>query len=214
MTIQLENVTKKFDKHVIFEDFSVNFNAGNIYALKGPSGSGKSTILNMIAKFDVEYSGNIKYNDNNIRQVKKKNYYKKDMGYLFQNYALLEEDTVYKNLKLGFTKKENKNNTRQIMIKALKAVNLDETYLYRHVYELSGGEQQRIAIARLYIKKPKIILIDEPTAALDDITSVDILNNVLTKMLSDNTVMIVASHDQIVFEWADVIIDVENISKL
>ncbi|NDR60862.1 ATP-binding cassette domain-containing protein, partial [Fructilactobacillus sanfranciscensis] len=141
-------------------------------------------------------------------------YYKNNLGYLFQNYALLDEETVAENLKFGFAAKKMENPAQQkVMLSALAAVKLDKSYLKRKVYELSGGEQQRVAIARLMIKKPKVILVDEPIAALDETTALDILKNVLKTMVDQDTIMLVASHDPLVFEWGDEVIKITDLSK-
>ncbi|WP_156402035.1 ATP-binding cassette domain-containing protein, partial [Fructilactobacillus sanfranciscensis] len=141
-------------------------------------------------------------------------YYKNDLGYLFQNYALPDEETVAENLKFGFAAKKMENPAQQkVMLSALAAVKLDKPYLKRKVYELSGGEQQRVAIARLTIKKPKVILVDEPIAALDETTALDILKNVLKTMVDQDTIMLVASHDPLVFEWGDEVIKITDLSK-
>ena len=102
---------------------------------------------------------------------------------------------------------------QKVMLSALAAVKLDKSYLKRKVYELSGGEQQRVAIARLMIKKPKVILVDEPIAALDETTALDILKNVLKTMVDQDTIMLVASHDPLVFEWGDEVIKIADLSK-
>lgn len=208
MKIIIDNLCKSFFNKNVLKHFSKEFYSGKIYVLRGPSGSGKSTILNLIAKFDENYSGDILIDGVNLKNKSKKTLYRKELGYLFQNYALLEDETVFNNLKLGIQERMTPKNIKDTMISALKQVNLDESYLSKHVYELSGGEQQRVAIARLVLKRPKIILIDEPTAALDEANSIDILNNVLDKMISEETIMIVASHDQFVFDWADEIVDI------
>lgn len=207
MTLVLKNVSKQFGKHQVIDNLSVVFQHGTKYILRGPSGAGKSTILNMIARFDDDYQGNITYDSGNLKTIKKSRFYRDYLGYLFQNYALLEDQTVFDNLALVFRHRIQKRDTEE-MKQALEAVDLSKSYLKKHIYELSGGEQQRVAIARLILKKPRIILIDEPTAALDHDTATDILYQVLDRLINDQTIMIVATHDPLVIQWGDVMIDV------
>ena len=207
MTLVLENVSKQFGKHRVIDNLSVVFQHGTKYILRGRSGAGKSTILNMIARFDDDYQGNITYDSGNLKTIKKSRFYRDYLGYLFQNYALLEDQTVFDNLALVFRHRIQKRDTEE-MKQALEAVDLSKSYLKKHIYELSGGEQQRVAIARLILKKPRIILIDEPTAALDHDTATDILYQVLDRLINDQTIMIVATHDPLVIQWGDVMIDV------
>lgn len=207
MTLVLENVSKQFGKHQVIDNLSVVFQPGMKYILRGRSGAGKSTILNMIARFDDDYQGDITYDSGNLKTIKKSRFYRDYLGYLFQNYALLEDQTVFDNLALVFRHRIQKRDTEE-MKQALEAVDLSKSYLKKHIYELSGGEQQRVAIARLILKKPRIILIDEPTAALDHDTATDILYQVLDRLINDQTIMIVATHDPLVIQWGDVMIDV------
>lgn len=207
MTLVLKNVSKRFGKHQIIDNLSVVFQPGMKYILRGRSGAVKSTILNMIARFDDDYHGIITYDDGNLKTIKKSQYYRDYLGYLFQNYALLEDQTVFDNLALVFRHRIQKQDTQE-MRQALEAVDLSKNYLKKHIYELSGGEQQRVAIARLILKKPRIILIDEPTAALDYDTATAILYQVLDRLINDQTIMIVATHDPLVIQWGDVMIDV------
>ncbi|WP_105956849.1 ATP-binding cassette domain-containing protein [Apilactobacillus quenuiae] len=212
MDLTLNNIYKKYKEKVIFEDLNYKFTSGKIYALKGPSGSGKSTILNIIARFDNKYNGKIMYNNKNIKNIKQSKYFANIMGYLFQNYALLDNDTVSDNLSIAFPLKKKKNHN-DIMVNALEKVNLDKNFLKRKIYELSGGEQQRVAIARMIIKNPNILLIDEPTAALDINNSKDILKNIIYPMKKLNKIIIIATHDPIVFNLSDVIVNIEGISN-
>lgn len=207
MTLVLKNVSKQFGKHQVIDNLSVVFQHGTKYILRGRSGAGKSTILNMIARFDDDYQGNITYDSGNLKTIKKSRFYRDYLGYLFQNYALLEDQTVFDNLALVFRQRIQKRDTEE-MKQALEAVDLSKSYLKKRIYELSGGEQQRVAIARLILKKPRIILIDEPTAALDHDTATDILYQVLDRLINDQTIMIVATHDPLVIQWGDVMIDV------
>jgi len=111
MTLVLENVSKQFGKHQVIDNLSVVFQHGTKYILRGRSGAGKSTILNMIARFDDDYQGNITYDSGNLKTIKKSRFYRDYLGYLFQNYALLEDQTVFDNLALVFRHRIQKRDT-------------------------------------------------------------------------------------------------------
>jgi len=143
MTLVLENVSKQFGKHRVIDNLSVAFQPGTKYILRGRSGAGKSTILNIIARFDDDYQGDITYDSGNLKTIKKSRFYRDYLGYLFQNYALLEDQTVFDNLALVFRHRIQKRDTEE-MKQVLEAVDLSKSYLKKHIYELSGGEQQRV----------------------------------------------------------------------
>ena len=129
------------------------------FALIGPSGSGKTTLLNAIARLEKPNNGKVLLNNQDIWAMKERDYFKNYLGYVFQNYALVEEETVWDNLKMLAGKAE--------VATTLMKVGLDESFLNSKIYELSGGQAQRVSVARLLLKKAKIILADEPTGALD-----------------------------------------------
>lgn len=205
--LRLEGIDKFYGKNKVINNFNYTFEPNIKYALRGKSGAGKSTILNIIAQFEKPSEGSITYNKTDISKIKKNIYYRDILGYLFQNYALIDNDTVFDNMKIACTKRHSKSELLILMTEALQKVNLSKKYLNKSIYELSGGEQQRVSIARMLLKNTHIILVDEPTAALDRSNSLDILNSGLSGLLSSENIMIVASHDPLVFEWADKVID-------
>ncbi|MDF7627202.1 ATP-binding cassette domain-containing protein [Lactobacillaceae bacterium L1_55_11] len=211
--LTLQNITKSFGTHTVLEHLNLDLKPGVRYVLRGKSGSGKSTVLNLIAKFELNYQGEITYQGRNLNEIQTNKFYRDDLGYLFQNYALLEDETVASNLKLALRTKMKKSALTAALSEAIETVGLPKSYLNHHIYELSGGEQQRVAIARMLLKKPKILLVDEPTAALDDETAEDILNNVFNHLVNSETITLVASHDDVVFEWADEVISIGNIEN-
>ncbi|MCD3418580.1 ATP-binding cassette domain-containing protein, partial [Streptococcus equi] len=163
------------------------------------SGSGKTTLLNAIARLEKPDSGQILVNGQDIWSMKEQDYFKDYLGYVFQNYALIEEETVYDNLKM-LAPKSN-------IVEVLHSVGLDSSFLSQCIYELSGGQAQRVAIARLLLKKACIILADEPTGALDKETGDEIIE-LLLSLVSPDTVLIFATHDPNVFSRVDEIIDI------
>lgn len=199
--IELKNIGKTYGKHLIFENLNLTFEAGKSYALIGGSGSGKSTLLNLIARLEKPTTGQIKLEEQNLWQMREKRYFKDYLGYVFQNYALVDDETVTQNLSMVTA-----NKTSQLL--ALEKVGLDKTYLSARIYELSGGQAQRVAIARLLLKQPKVILADEPTGALDSLTGQEIIQ-LLLSLVSTETILIFATHDSAVYEKVDCVIDIQ-----
>lgn len=197
--IEIKQLSKHYGKKTIYDKLSLTFEANRSYALVGPSGSGKTTLLNAIARLEKPDSGQILVNGQDIWSMKEQDYFKDYLGYVFQNYALIEEETVYDNLKM-LAPKSN-------IVEVLHSVGLDSSFLSQCIYELSGGQAQRVAIARLLLKKACIILADEPTGALDKETGDEIIE-LLLSLVSPDTVLIFATHDPNVFSRVDDIIDI------
>ncbi|HDC6377955.1 TPA: ABC transporter ATP-binding protein [Staphylococcus aureus] len=205
--IKLENVFVKKGNKNILDGCSFNFEKGKSYALVGESGAGKSTLLNIIAGFEDVSQGSIYIEDKLLK--KKVDFYRYTLGYLFQNFALLENQTISQNLGLALKFKKNKKDNMNLKKEVLKKVGLDLD-IKRIVSSLSGGEQQRVALARLILKDPKIILADEPTGSLDTKNG-KIVIDLLLKLLDENKTMIVVTHDLELAKRFDVIV---NISEL
>lgn len=205
--IKLENVFVKKGNKNILDECNFNFEKGKLYALVGESGAGKSTLLNIIAGFEDVSQGSIYIEDKLLK--KKVDFYRYTLGYLFQNFALLENQTISQNLDLALKFKKNKKDNMNLKKEVLKKVSLDLD-IKRIVNSLSGGEQQRVALARLILKDPKIILADEPTGSLDTKNG-KIVIDLLLNLLDENKTMIVVTHDLDLAKRFDVIV---NISEL
>ena len=203
MTIDLLNVSKSFGSKKIFTDLNLKFESGKSYALIGGSGSGKSTLLNIIGRLEKIDSGNVLVDKQDIWKIKERTFFKNTVGYVFQNYSLIENKTVYDNLKL-ITK------DKKTITDVLEKVGLSSDYLHQKIYELSGGQAQRVAIARMLMKPRKIILADEPTGALDGKIGKEIIRLLLNEIAEDKYV-IIATHDPAVYNEVDVIIDMKDI---
>ncbi len=203
MTIDLLNVTKSFGSKKIFTDLNLKFESGKSYALIGGSGSGKSTLLNIIGRLEKIDSGNVLVDEQDIWKIKERTFFKNTVGYVFQNYSLIDNKTVYDNLKL-ITK------DKKTITDVLEKVGLSSDYLHQKIYELSGGQAQRVAIARMLMKPRKIILADEPTGALDGEIGKEIIRLLLNETAEDKYV-IIATHDPAVYNEVDVIIDMKDI---
>ena len=201
--IEVKNINKTFGNKDIFKDYSLTINDGDFILITGHSGCGKTTLLNMIGSIEKPTSGDILVDGQSIYDKKYQlKYLREKVGFLFQNFALSDGDTVISNFKLV------KKNSRTDMSyqKALSFVNLNDEVLKQKVYTLSGGEQQRVAIARLLIKKCDIILADEPTASLDRKNACDIFD-LLTELNKKGKTIIVASHDMSFKDYAKTIIE-------
>ena len=203
MTIDLLNVSKSFGSKKIFTDLNLRFESGKSYALIGGSGSGKSTLLNIIGRLEKIDSGNVLVDKQDIWKIKERTFFKNTVGYVFQNYSLIDNKTVYDNLKL-ITK------DKKTITDVLEKVGLSSDYLHQKIYELSGGQAQRVAIARMLMKPRKIILADEPTGALDGKIGKEIIRLLLNERDEDKYV-IIATHDPAVYNEVDVIIDMKDI---
>ncbi|TMR75452.1 ATP-binding cassette domain-containing protein [Streptococcus pseudopneumoniae] len=203
MTIDLLNVSKSFGSKKIFTDLNLIFESGKSYALIGGSGSGKSTLLNIIGRLEKIDSGNVLVDKQDIWKIKERTFFKNTVGYVFQNYSLIDNKTVYDNLSL-ITK------DKKTITDVLEKVGLSSDYLHQKIYELSGGQAQRVAIARMLMKPRKIILADEPTGALDGEIGKEIIRLLFNETAEDKYV-IIATHDPAVYNEVDVIIDMKDI---
>ena len=209
--IKIEHLAKSFGERTVFQDINLQFAAGKVYALIGNSGCGKTTLLNILAKLEPYDKGSISYRGQELKQIKSHHFFKNELGYLFQNFGLLENETVAANLELGmigqkWTKQEKKQREEEV----LEKVGLDYLALNQKIYELSGGEAQRIALAKVILKDPPLILADELTAALDPETSEEIMNLLLSLKKPDR-LMIIATHNPVIWEKADEVIRLNTI---
>ena len=205
--IELQHIWKQFGSRVIFSDLSLNFQSGMVYALIGDSGCGKTTLLNMLAKLETFDKGEIFYKGNSLTSIKNEEFYRNELGYLFQNFGLLESQTIRENLELGMIgkKKNKKQEKERLLLQALQAVRLDYLSLNQKIYELSGGEAQRVALAKIILKNPPLILADEPTASLDPKNSKEIME-ILLELRNANRTIIIATHNPSIWKMADQVI--------
>jgi ABC-type lipoprotein export system ATPase subunit len=196
------NINKKIS---VLKKIDYSFKKGKIYSLMGPSGSGKSTLLNILSMIDKPTKGNLLIDDNKINFTETVNNDKirsKKIGIIYQQNNLLPDFTALENvyfasLALGIDKKNSVEKAKKI----IKKMNLS---LREHHYpsELSGGEMQRIAIARALINEPEIILADEPTGSLDLSTAKEVFK-VLFNLKNKNRLIIYATHNRFFANMAD-----------
>lgn len=189
--IQIENMTKAFGDRVLFHEYNQTIEDGEFIIFSGVSGCGKTTLLNIIGGIEPAGSGSIKVDGIDI--TLKKNlllYFRTKVGFLFQNFALVENKTVKQNLEMV----NKKYRTEVTIEKALEKVGLSEL-INEKIYTLSGGEQQRVALARLMIKKCDVILADEPTGSLDK-QNADEVMAILTGLNRQGKTVILVTHDE------------------
>lgn len=212
--ITITNLTKKFEDRVLFSNTNLVFETGKVYALIGASGSGKTTLLNILAKLENYDEGDILYNGRPLESIKSNQFFRDELGYLFQNFGLLDSQTIQENLDLGLIgRKLSKAEKTALQKEVLKQVNLDYLELDQKIFALSGGEAQRVALAKIILKDPPLILADEPTAALDPDSSAEIMSMVLG-LRNENRIIIIATHNPIIWNLADEIIKVHDISNV
>ena len=204
--IKISNLNKSFNSRQLYKDFNMNIEDGDFVIFKGPSGCGKTTLLNMIGGIEDIDSGSVIVNgyDTSKKRDRQK-ILSEEVGFLFQNFALVEEKTVKQNL--GFVKKKYRQDID--MKDALSFVGLPEDILKAKVYTLSGGEQQRVAIARLIMKKCNIILADEPTGALDQKTGHEVLE-LLKEINKSGKTVIIVTHDEGIAKMTNRIITISD----
>lgn len=189
--IKIKGLCKSFGKNVLFKNFNMQIQDGEFVFLSGESGCGKTTLLNMIGGIEPIDSGDITVEGVSVTNKKfLKNYYRTVVGFLFQNFALMDDKTVKENLNI--VKKSCRTSVSNES--ALEFVGLSGK-LNQPIYTLSGGEQQRIALARLLIKKCNIILADEPTGSLDR-KNADIVFSLLEKLNQMGKTIIIVTHDE------------------
>lgn len=165
--ITINSLSKAYGDNKIFEDYNLSIKTGEMVAIVGVSGKGKSTLLNIIGSLESFDSGWVEVNNKNIKKMKHREqlkFLRDDVSFLFQNYALMENYSVYDNITLG--QKQDKGKIEEV----LDEVNLSG-FEKRIINTLSGGEQQRVALARIMLKPSKLILADEPTGNLDETNS-------------------------------------------
>lgn len=196
--IEVKKLCKSYGDNTIFNNFDVTIDDGEFVVFAGKSGCGKTTLLNIIGALEEFDSGSVLINGMDISKKKnQREYFKNTVGFLFQNFALIENKTVAENLKLV----QKKQRTEVTVAKALEVVGLagkEDTM----VYKLSGGEQQRVALARLMIKRCDIVLADEPTGSLDTQNAKAVIET-LRELNKQGKTIVLVTHDERIIESAE-----------
>lgn len=213
-TYELENVSYRYNDALkddyVFKNINYEFNEGKVYAIKGKSGSGKTTLLSLLSGLETNYEGNITYNGKDLKKQDLDKYRSSDIGIIFQSYNLLPHLTAMENiiLSLDISNVEVANKS-ETAIELMKSVGLKESQKDRRVLKLSGGEQQRVAIARSLSYNPRMILADEPTGNLDKETENEILKIFKNLAKRENKCVIIVTHSENVCQNVDVIFDLK-----
>ena len=213
--IKLNNINKSFSnlKNLkVLKKLSYNFKLGKIYSLMGPSGSGKSTLLNLLSLIDRPSSGSITYQNKQINfdNTKENDILRANkIGIIYQQDNLLTDFTALENVYLAnLTIEKNKEISIAKSRKLLKKVGLSNR-VDHFPSELSGGEKQRVSIARALINDPQVILADEPTGSLDQVTAVSVFD-IIKKQINSNRIIIFATHNRFFAKKADCILEMVN----
>ena len=213
--LKLDNVSYRYSDakkdEYVFKDISYDFELGKSYAIRGKSGSGKTTLLSLISGLETKYEGNITYNNKNLKKQDLDKYRNTYIGIVFQSYNLLPHLTAAENIILSMEISGLKiDNKREKAIELMKSVGLDESLADRRVLKLSGGEQQRIAIARSLSYNPKIIIADEPTGNLDKETEDEILEIFDRLSHKENKCVIIVTHSKNVCDSVDYVYEIKK----
>ena len=211
--IKLSKIYKSFDKRVVLSDVTLSVSNNEYVCITGESGAGKTTLLNLIGLLDKPDCGEVSINDKTHftpRKILKmrRNFF----GYIFQDYLLMNDKTVQENINISknILKYENGKQDEKDINEIMERVRLDSAYLNKKVYQLSGGEQQKVAIARMLLKPYELVLADEPTGNLDYKNKNEIIE-IFKEIKKNKKTIICVTHDNDVADSADRVI---NLSRL
>ena len=191
--IEIKNINVSYGSNHVLKDINLNIKNKDFYTFLGPSGCGKTTLLRLIAGFEKSQSGELFIGG---KEISNSNPWERDVGMVFQNYALWPHMTVYKNISFGLEEKKIKNSEIQKRVAdVLDLVDLKDLGK-RYPYQLSGGQQQRVALARTLVVKPKVLLLDEPLSNLDAKLRVQMRKELLDLHNKIDITTIFVTHDQ------------------
>ena len=203
--ITAKNIKKKYNDQEVLRGIDLKIDKNEFVVILGASGSGKSTLLNILSGLEKSDSGEVVYDNESISDYSEKQLtkFRKDkIGFVFQQYYLLNNLTVEQNVKVGANLANNKE-----YVDIIKELGLEDK-LSKYPNELSGGEQQRVSIARALAKKPTVLFLDEPTGALDEEIGRKILEYLLKLKDKSHFTMIMVTHNENIAELANKIIHV------
>ena len=203
--ITAKNIKKKYNDQEVLRGIDLKIDENEFVVILGASGSGKSTLLNILSGLEKSDSGEVVYDNESISDYSEKQltkFRKGKIGFVFQQYYLLNNLTVEQNVKVGANLVDNKE-----YVDIIKELGLEDK-LSKYPNELSGGEQQRVSIARALAKKPTVLFLDEPTGALDEEIGRKILEYLLKLKDKSHFTMIMVTHNENIAELANKIIHV------
>lgn len=199
VSYQYENTTKKVLKGV-----SMKFEPGKLYCIMGKSGAGKSTLLSLISGLDTCTGGEIIYDGKSLKNIDRDEYRARSIGVIFQSYNLIQNATAIDNIVLSMNISKSKEaDKKSFAYNLLERVGIDKEKADRKILHLSGGEQQRIGIARALSHNPDLIIADEPTGNLDEDTENTIMTILSNLAYKDNKCVIIVTHSKQVSKYAD-----------
>jgi len=211
--LALNNVSYKYEgtKKNVLKGVNAKFEAGKVYTIVGKSGSGKSTLLSLIAGLDLSTGGEILHGDRDLKNIDRDEYRAKGVGVIFQSYNLLINSTALENIVLSMNISGMKEpNKKDYAYALLEKVGIDRETADRKILKLSGGEQQRVGIARALAHNPDILIADEPTGNLDNTTEDEILRIFVNLAHDEDKCVIIVTHSKKVSSIADVIYGIKD----
>lgn len=211
--LTMDNVSYKYSgaTKTVLKKISAEFDDGKLYAIMGKSGSGKTTLLSLISGLDNCTDGSINFGGNSLSQIDRDKYRAESIGVIFQGYNLLTNVTAVENIVLSMNISKTKDgNKKKVAYELLEKVGINKETADRKILKLSGGEQQRVGIARALSHNPHIIIADEPTGNLDNDTEKNIMNILKSLAHDDNKCVVVVTHSKKVSTYADVLLGLNN----
>ncbi len=216
--LQVKDVSYRYndaqENEYVLKNVNFNFDLGKIYAIKGKSGSGKTTLLSLITGLEPCNMGEILYNKQNIKEMNLDRYRNSEIGIVFQSYNLIPFLNTLENITLSMDiNGKNIKNKKEKALELMESVGLNKNMADRKILKLSGGEQQRVAIARSLSYNPKVIIADEPTGNLDKETENDILEIFKRLAHEENKCVIIVTHSPNVANQVDVVYELTKPKK-
>ena len=205
--ILAKDIRKEFAGQDVLRGINLSVDENDFVVILGASGSGKSTLLNILSGLEKSDSGEVLYNGENISnytETQLTEFRRKNIGFVFQQYYLLNNLTVFQNVRVGANLANNSDCSG-----ILKELGLEDK-VEKYPNELSGGEQQRVSIARALAKKPKVLFLDEPTGALDEETGRGILEYIFKLRNESKFTMIMVTHNENIAQIANKIVHVKS----
>ena len=214
--LSIQNASYRYSDAEVDEyalrDVSYDFEEGKIYAIRGRSGTGKTTLLSLISGLERCTEGKIIFDNKDLKDINLDYYRSHEIGIVFQSYNLLPYMTVSENIILSMDTSGVKiDNKKEKALELMKSVGLKEVYANRKVLRISGGEQQRVAIARSLSYNPKMLIADEPTGNLDKQTEKEILDIFKKLAHEENKCVIIVTHSPNVCNEVDVVYDLKKV---
>ncbi|GAA0126206.1 ABC transporter ATP-binding protein [Clostridium sp. CTA-19] len=204
--LRLEEVSYSYNKEKeIIKNLNVSFERGKFYTIIGPSGSGKTTFLSLVSGLDKQDEGKIFYKESDIRKIGLDKFRNKYVSIVFQGYNLLNYMTALQNVEMAMSIRGLKlKNKKQECLLMLAKVGINEKEAKQKVLTLSGGQQQRVAIARALVSKTDLIIADEPTGNLDEVTSNEIVNLFTEIVKKEKKCLIMVTHNNEIAHKSDI----------